>query len=163
MRASHPNSIASRFKPGGTPWNKGRKGWTAQGSELGHFKKGNMPLNWQPIGTYRITKDDDLQIKWRDCPGANHLRWKPVSRLVWEAHHGLIPDGMIVVFKAGTRSTQLEHIRIEHLECISRGEHARRNHPRTKSPELGRLVQIKGAITRQVNRIAREAESTTTP
>jgi len=163
MTIPHPNSVATQFKPGHSTWNKGLKGYSAPGSEKTRFQKGNLPRNWQPVGSYRVAKDGDLQIKWRDCPGANNLRWKPVARLVWEAHHGLIPPAMIVVFKPGTRSAQVEHIRIQNLECISRGEHARRNHPRTKSPELGRLVQLKGAITRQVNRIAREAESTTTP
>ncbi len=43
-----------------------------------------------------------------------------------------------------------------HAEA-SRAEIARRNHPMNKSLELARLVQLKGAITRQVNRIAREA------
>jgi hypothetical protein len=85
-------------------------------------------------------------------------RWTPVARLVWKEANGPIPEGHIVVFKPGQRTAQLELITVDRLECIDRAEHARRNHPRSKSPELARLVQLKGAITRQVNRIAREAE-----
>jgi hypothetical protein len=49
-------------------------------------------------------------------------------------------------------------ITADKLECISRAQHAHRNHPRNKSPELAKLAQLKGAITRQVNRINREHE-----
>jgi hypothetical protein len=87
-------------------------------------------------------------------------RWKAVHRLVWEAANGPIPAGHIVVFKPGTKTVAEAEITADKLECITRTENLRRNHPRNKSPELGRLVQLKGAITRQVNRIAREhAES----
>lgn len=161
MIGQHPNSVASRFKPGNAAWNKGVKGWCPPGSKATQFQPGNLPHTWMPVGSYRVGKDGDLQIKWRDCPGATHLCWKPVARLVWEAYHGPIPHGMIVIFKPGTRSSKVEEIRIQNLECITKAENARRNHPRNKSPELARLVQLKGAITRQVNRIAREAESTT--
>ncbi|MNR62573.1 hypothetical protein D3C85_1846370 [compost metagenome] len=56
------------------------------------------------------------------------------------------------------RTNVLEEITADRLECITRGENAERNHPRARSPELAKLVQLKGAITRQVNRIAREHE-----
>jgi len=153
-------SQATQFVPGQKPWNAGTHYVAGGRSAETRFKSGDVPHTWQPVGAYRVTPDGDLQIKWRDCPGANHLRWKPVSRLVWEAYHGPIPDGHIVVFKPGTRTVQVETIRIEQLECISRGEHARRNHPRNKHPEYARLVALKGAITRQVNRIIKDAEST---
>ncbi|KYZ79032.1 hypothetical protein PTBPS01_03975 [Burkholderia pseudomallei] len=55
-------------------------------------------------------------------------------------------------------TNKLEEITLDRVECISMAENARRNHPRSKSPELAKLVQLKGAITRQVNRIAREAK-----
>jgi hypothetical protein len=69
------------------------------------------------------------------------------------------PAGHIVCFQAGARKTTvLEEVTADRLECITRAENARRNHPRNRSPELAKLVQLKGAITRQVNRIAREAQ-----
>jgi hypothetical protein len=93
-----------------------------------------------------------------ETPGPNHHRWVPVARLVWEAAHGPVPPGHIVVFKSpALRTVVLEQITLDKLDCITRAEHARRNHPRNKHPELGRLIQLKGAITRQVNRIAKAA------
>jgi hypothetical protein len=37
-------------------------------------------------------------------------------------------------------------------------ENAQRNHPRSRNPEVRSLYQLKGAITRQVNRIAKEQD-----
>lgn len=66
----------------------------------------------------------------------------------------------MVVFKRGMKTSVLEEITLDKLDCISRAENARRNHPRNRDPELGRLIQLKGAITRQVNRINREHQQT---
>lgn len=158
----HPSMIASQFKPGLVPWNAGRKGWKAGGrSAETRFKKGCMTgaaqHNYVPIGTLRVSKNGYLERKMTDDPNIYPARrWVAVHRLVWEAAHGQIPDGHIVVFRPGMKTSTLEHVTADRLECITRAEHARRNHPRSKSPELAKLVQLKGAITRQVNRINRE-------
>jgi len=152
-----------RFKLGLVPWNAGMKGWSPPGAERTQFKKGEMrgaaQHNWVPVGSYRITTSDQiLQQKTSDQPGPSCYRWTPVARLVWEATHGPIAKGLLVVFKSGRKTVKLEEITIDRLECISRAENARRNHPRSSNPELAKLVQLKGAITRQVNRITREHE-----
>lgn len=156
-----PEMAAHQFKPGLVPWNAGRKGWCAPGSERTQFKQGQMSgaaqRNWVPVGSYRITTADQiLQQKTSDQPGPSCYRWTPVARLVWEAAHGPIAKGLLIVFKPGQKTVKLEEITLDRLECITRAQNAQRNHPRAHSPELGRLVQLKGAITRQVNRITRE-------
>ncbi len=156
----HPNMVAQHFRPGFVPWNKGMKGLVIGGVAT-QFKPGQKPHTWMPVGSLRIC-DGQLQRKMTDLPGPNHVRWFPVPRLVWEATHGPVPRGHVVTFKPGQQTTVLELITLDRLECISRAELARRNHPRNKHPELARLVQLKGAITRQVNRISREQRSTTT-
>lgn len=155
----HPAMVASQFKNGMAPWNAGKKGWQAGGrSHETRFKPGRPATearNYAPIGSLRISKDGYLERKVNDTHPVHTRRWVAVHRLVWEAANGPITNGWIVVFK-GARTTVEAEITADKLECISRAEHVRRNHPRTKHPELGRLVQLKGAITRQVNRIARE-------
>lgn len=152
----HPNMIASRLKPGHKPWNKGMKGLYTPGSERGWFKPGQRPHTWLPVGSYRLTKDGYLERKTNDLPGNNSVRWHAVHRLVWIAANGPIPKGHIVAFRPGCKTTMLEDITIDRIECISRAELSRRNHPRSKSPELGRLVQLRGAITRQINKRTRD-------
>ncbi len=147
----------TRFRAGHEPWNTGLKGWTAPGrSAETRFAKRNKPHNTLPLGSHRINKDGHLQRKVAEASGSNSKRWRGVAELVWVEAHGPLPPKHIVVFRPGQFTAELAQITLERVECISLAENARRNHPRTKSPELGRLVQLKGAITRQVNRINRE-------
>jgi len=155
----------TQFAPGQKPWNAGRKGWQAGGRSVEtQFHTGALPPTTMPVGSYRVITTKAglkfLERKVRQVPGASHKRWTPVSRLVWEAEHGPVPHGSIVVFKPGQRTLVLEEITLDRLELITRAQHARRNHPNTRSPELGRLYQLKGQITRQVNRLQKERATT---
>lgn len=154
-----PRMLASQFRPGLVPWNKGLHYMPGGRGAESRFQKGHRPQTWVPVGSYRINSDGQLDRKMNDKPGPSHVRWFPVTRLVWETAHGPVPKGSVVVFRPGMRTNVLEEITLQRLECITRGELAQRNHPRNKHPELGRLVQLKGAITRQVNRLAREQEA----
>lgn len=156
-----PSIVTNQFKPGQTSWNKGTHYKAGGRSAETRFKKGAMSgaaqHNYKPIGTLRINADGHLERKTTDDPNLMPTRrWTPVYRLVWEAANGPIPKGHMVVFKPGQRTAVEADITTDRLECITKAENARRNHPANKSPELARLVQLKGAITRQVNRINRE-------
>lgn len=164
----HPAMTRNRFAKGFTPWNKGQpSAVTGTGhhpnSRRTQFRKGRKPQearNYQPIGSHHMSADGYLERKVTDDHPVPARRWVAVHRLVWEAERGPIPAGHIVRFKAGQKTTVLEQITADRLECITRAENARINHPRNRDPELGRLVQLKGQITRQVNRISREAKET---
>jgi hypothetical protein len=157
----HPAMIANQIKAGTVPWNKGLRGCTGTqaGCRATQFKKGQITgaakNKWVPLGTLRLNADGQLERKIYDL-GHGSRNWRGVHRLVWEASHGPAPKGHVIAFKPGRKTAVLEHITLDALECISRAELVRRNHPRNTSPELGRLVQLKGAITRQVNRIANQ-------
>lgn len=153
----NPAMISNRFQPGHISWNKGTHFAAGGRSAQTRFQPGNKPQTTLPVGSYRINKDGHLQRKIGETPGNNSRRWRGVAELVWMAAHGPLPPKHIVVFRPGQFTRVLEEITLERVECISMAENARRNHPRNKSHELGRLVQLKGAITRQVNRINREA------
>jgi hypothetical protein len=160
----HPSMIASRFQPGQAAWNKGVPGATGlhPNCRRTQFKKGQMTgaarANYVPVGSLRICADGYLERKVTDDHPVPARRWVAVHRLVWEAERGPIPKGHIVCFLPGKKTTVLEEVTADRLACITRAENARRNHPASRSPELAKLVQLKGAITRQVNRIAREAQ-----
>lgn len=154
----------SRFKSGRETWNKGVQGVTGHhpNTVRTQFKKGCMhgaaQHNYVPIGSERISKDGYLERKVNDDHLTPARRWVGVHRLVWEAANGPIPRGHVVCFRPGHKSAEAARITIDGLELVSRADLARRNHPRVRDPELGKLVQLKGAITRQVNRIARETK-----
>jgi hypothetical protein len=161
-----PRMLGTRFQKGLVPWNKGLKGLTHEGSKATQFKKGQMSgaaqHNYVPVGSYRISTDGNLEQKLTDDPSiVPPLRWTPVARIVWERDKGPIPAGHLVVFKSGQKTAELDQITVDRLDCITRAENARRNHWAFRHPELAAIVPLKGAITRQVNRInraAREAE-----
>lgn len=158
---------SGRYVKGLVPWNKGLKGFAPGGrSAETRFKPGRRPeeaRNYVPIGSHRITKDGILERKMTDDPSlVPARRWTPVARLVWEAAHGPIPAKHIVVFKPGMKTTELALITADRLECITRQENQRRNSQWARYPiEVARLIQIKGQITKQVNRIARETQQGT--
>lgn len=150
--------FSGRLTPGNVPPNKG-KHYPARGrSAETQFKPGQKPHTTLPVGSYRINRDGHLQRKIGEEPGCNSKRWRCVAELVWCEANGPLPPKHIVVFKPGLKTAVLEEITLDRVECISLAENARRNHPRNKSPELAKIVQLKGAITRQVNRIKREAD-----
>lgn len=76
---------------------------------------------------------------------------------MWIEANGPVPAGHIVIFKPGMKTTDPERITLDKVECITRAENARRTNDR-RDPEMTRLYQLKGAITRQVNRITKESK-----
>ena len=155
-----PRMIASRFQPGLTPWNKGSNYVAGGRSAETRFKPGRKPEennNYRPIGSLRITEDGWLERKVTDDRSVYPARrWVALHRLVWEAAHGPIPKGHIIVFKPGMKTAVAEMVTADKLECITRAENAHRNSMWRKDPELARLYQLKGAISRQVNKISKE-------
>lgn len=156
-----PRLKATQFKKGHTSWNKGTKGITGlhPSSRATQFKKGRAPQesrNYLPIGSLRLSKDGWLERKVTDDHPVPARRWVAEHRLVWEREHGPIPDGHIVIFRDKRRTVIPEEITIDRLECITKAENLRRN--RARDPELLKLIQLKGAITRQLNRITKEAK-----
>lgn len=152
MGPDHP--AAKHWFPKGTvPPNKGVKGWQAGGrARETQFKKGCKPQTWLPIGSYRINGDGHLDRKVADT-GYPPDDWKSVHRQVWVDAHGPIPTGHIVRFKDGCRTTKLEEITADKLECITLAENMRRNSFRTNyPPEVARLIQARGHLQRMINK-----------
>ena len=101
---------------------------------------------WQPVGATRI-KDGYLERKINDGMPI-HRRWRGEHLVIWEAVNGPLPKGHAIVFRDGERT----HITLENLELVSRRELMRRNTVHRWGEEIARLVQLKGAITRQLNK-----------
>ena len=155
-------SKATQFHKGLVPWNKGIKGSTGNhpNSVKTQFKKGAMSCaaqhNYRPIGSTRISKDGYLERKMNDTHPVPARRWVGIHRLVWEAEHGPIPDGHIVVFKPGMRTIDPDLITIDRLELISKAENMRRNTLHRFPKELARAIQLRGALNRKINEAQRQ-------
>lgn len=142
---------STRFQKGHASWNKGTKGVHTGGDQT-QFKPGQMPYNTAPVGSCRLDPQGTLQRKISEAKGNNSKRWRGVHELVWVEANGPVPAKHIVVFKPGMRTTVLEEITIERVECISLAENMKRNTRHNLPPELNEVVQLRAVLTRQINK-----------
>ncbi len=145
--------MGTRFKPGNQPWTQGRKG--IRQSPRTEFKPGSRPWNYAPVGSFRVSKDGYLQIKLTDT-GYPPKDWVMYHRHVWQQAHGPIPDGYIVAFLPGRFSSEADEITPDRLELVCRREWMLRHTFHQYGPEIASAVQLRGAITRQINKRAKE-------
>lgn len=147
------------FQKGQKPWNHGLKGWDAGGrSSETQFKKGRPPeeaRNYQPIGSVRVSKDGYLERKVTDDHPTPARRWVGEHRLVWEAEHGPIPEGNVVVFLDGDPLNAT----IGNLRCVPRGVLARMN-KRGHSDTTGEARKA-AILTSELDQVAYERTETT--
>lgn len=165
MRDPNHGGRRAQFVAGQPAWNKGLKGVVGvqEACRATQFKKGrpaHEARNYLPIGSLRVSKDGYLERKVTDDPSiVPARRWVGVHRLVWEAANGPTPAGRAVAFLPGQRTAVEAEITLDRLECVSRVELMRRNSVHTKyPPELARLAQLRGAITRQINKRAKHEQ-----
>lgn len=154
-----------RFQKGQVPANKGlrRPGWAPGDMAKTQFKKGRPACearNYVPIGSLRLSKDGYLERKVTDDPTlVPARRWVGVHRLVWMETHGQIPPKHIVAFKPGRRTTDPALITLDALELITLAENMRRNTLHNYPREIVQVHQLRGAITRQINKRAKAEET----
>lgn len=137
--------MGTRFSKGHVPWSKGRTLPVPRTA----FKPGHKPFNHVPIGSLRIGAGY-LQRKVTDT-GYPPRDWVMVHRLVWEAAHGPIPEGHVVAFLPGRRTTALDAITLDALELVNRAEHARRNSINRYPKPVQEVMRLRGRITREIN------------
>lgn len=145
----------AQFRKGEATWNKGKhympggrcsEGWFKPGSRSGRANE-----LYRPIGSERINKDGYLERKINDGELLQR-RWRAVHILEWEAVNGPLPKGHAVVFKDGNK----RNVTLENLELVTRAELMRRNSYHRYGVEVAKAVQLRGAITRQINKHERK-------
>lgn len=155
LRRDSSAGIPHRFQKGHVPANKGQKGVRVPGTEKTWFKAGSRSGRaaalYKPLGTERVSKDGYLERKVNDDMPLQK-RWRAVHLLVWEAANGPLPPGHAVAFKDGNR----RNVALDNLELISRRELMLRNTVHNLGPELAEVIQLRGAVTRQINKRERK-------
>lgn len=144
--------LSGRIQPGQTPWNKGIKFEPGGRSAETRFKAGLRPHNTRAVGDTKLTKDGTLVRKISDATGKRCNRWRAVHELVWTEANGPLPPKHIVVFRPGMATAKVEEITLDRVECISLAENMRRNTVHNYPPEIARLLILRGALNRQINK-----------
>jgi len=111
------------------------------------FKRGNRSNTWKPIGSERVFKGGYLQRKVTDT-GYPPRDWVFVHHIVWREAGNDIPRGYRLIFKDGN----MRNITVENLELVTIADLMRRNSVHRYGPEFSKVVQLRGAITRQINK-----------
>ena len=138
---------ATQFQKGQVPPNKGQKMSKDVYQKVAHtmFKKGNKPMNTQPIGTIHQRKDTAgkmyLYIKLADS------HWQLLNRYTWEQHNGPIPKGMVVVYKDGNYLNN----DIANLLMITLKENMARNTIQRLPKELQQVMRLKCKLIKKIN------------
>jgi hypothetical protein len=128
-----------------TPWNLGKRGY--MGANRTSFKKGNYSARWDReiyrVGALRITRDR-LEIKVKEGLRA----WEGMARFVWMTERGPIPKGKMVRAINGDP----DDTRIENLRLGNRVELMNENTYHRYPKEIANLIQLRGALQRQINK-----------
>lgn len=136
-----------RFQKGHAPWNKGVHYQAGGRSAATQFKPGTQPRNWLPIGSERIRSDGYLERKLTDT-GVTRRDFVCIHHIIWREAGREIPPGHALVFKDGNK----HNLVLDNLELVSRAALMRRNSMHNYGPEIARVYQLQGAITRQINK-----------
>jgi hypothetical protein len=78
------------------------------------FHPGQIP----PIGSERIKADGYVEVRIRNPTGKPWKNWKCKHRIIWEAAHGKIPRGQVVLFADGNKL----NFSLDNLLLVSRRE-----------------------------------------
>jgi len=115
MGSISPNG---RFKKGHKSlfaWKKG-----SHISPSTEFRKGNRPINYEPIGTIHsrtVNKKQHCNNKFIKIAEPNI--WESLSIHIWKKYNGKIPKGMIIHFK----DLDNTNYKINNLQLITRAKH----------------------------------------
>ena len=149
--------VSTRFQKGQQAWNKGLKGLNL-GGQAGQFQRGNRSgralSRYKPIGFERLGKDGYLERKINDDMPF-YKRWRAVHLLIWESANGPLPSGCAVSFRDGNKL----NLALDNLQLVTRSELMARNSYHQFGPDIAKLIQLRGALARQINKRTRKAAS----
>lgn len=141
-----------RFKKGQKVWNKGMKGLHIGGKET-QFKKGTKPPNWKPVGYIRLTSDGYYEMKMAE----GMQKFELLHRVIWERCNGAIPKGQICIFLDGNA----KNLEVTNLALMTKQQNMKRNTLHNYPKEIAELIQLRGALNRQLNKRNKNNEQPT--
>lgn len=143
--------IQYRFKPGHTPYNKGKKINHTEKAKAAmantQFKPGQAPHNAYPNGTEAIWTDHKTGRQyWKiKIAGFPKMLYKHVY--IYLQHYGEVPSGHIIRFKDGNTLNCV----IDNLEAITRSENMKRNSIVRYPSELRQIMHLQNKLIKAIH------------
>lgn len=151
------SGLDCRFKKGQVSINKGKRGIHVPGTEKTWFRKGSTPHNHKPIGSERVENRQGYTLVKVAEPNV----WRAKHKIIYEAEHGPLSKGQLVIFLDGDRT----NLSLDNLKAISKAESlmlTRRN-LRFDDAELTRtatiIAKIKVESYKRKRGLSQEAEN----
>lgn len=153
-----PPEVIERFKQlgrrkiGNVPPNKGKKQkeWMSRAGrkriKATQFKLGHLPHNTRTDFEIAI-RNDSSGHKYQYIRVALG-KWVPLHRYNWEKAKGKIRGNLKLVFKDGNTM----NCEVQNLELLTPAQLMERNSWYRYPTELGKIIQLQGALTRQINK-----------
>lgn len=137
---------SGRFEKGHVPAANARP----KGPNKTSFKKGQMPHNWKPVGSTRLSKDGYLEKKVKEPK-----TWRQVHVMEWEKANGKVPAGFCLRFKDGDKT----NITLDNLELTSRNVNLQLNrlHYESQPDPLKPIVKTLGSLIAKAGEVRRGA------
>lgn len=135
-----------RYKKGGTSWNKGKYMRLHPATE---FKKGQVPHNYKPVGSERITVDGYLERKVADPK-----KWKAVHHIVWEEVNGPVPAKHKIIFLDNNKL----NVSIDNLLCVSYQEAMLRNTIHRYPKEIVQAIKTISKLKKTIRNHGKEQD-----
>jgi hypothetical protein len=138
---------AFQFKPGHTPYNKGKQmpAETYEKVKKAMFKQGHKPHNTKPIGTIHVRADKTGRlyqyVKIKDS------HWELLQRHVWTQANGEIPAGCVINFIDGNYL----NCELSNLQVKTRGEMAIMNSIHRYPAEVRDLIKLTNKLKSKTN------------
>ena len=142
---------ATEFKPGLVPHNKGKKFNAGGRSAETRFKAGCVPANTVPVGT--VVTDSYGYLKKKIADNRGRHGWRLLHVLVFEAAHGPLPKGHIVMFKDGDR----QNVQLDNLACISKQANMRRNSIQRYPKALKKAIRALAKLNKTIDKTIEES------
>lgn len=147
-----PNQTRNQFKKGHKPWNMGLdyKAHLSETAKTGmaktQFKRGHRPHNAHSPGTVFPIKDSKgTEYLFISLEGRSYM---PYHVYMWTQANGTPPKNHVIRFKDGDQ----KNCKLENLICVSRSENMKMNSYHRYGKEISGLIQLRGALTRQINK-----------
>lgn len=143
--------LRGTFVKGQPSWNKGKKVGTKGRMAETQFKKGQTPINHRPVGSERVNVYGYVEIKV-----AEPNKWNLKHRIIWEKHHGKIPDGHTIILLDGDK----QNVELSNLTMISRSQLAilNKNKMLTNDAEINKSSTILADLIHRISSRKRAAK-----